>query len=138
MTAETQIIIAAETARQAKEILQRLADAKFPARLAFSIGRLRAELNASSDLAGVEAARRAAIRNYGEDDGKGSIRVTQQNWPAFFAEYAAEAERRIALTILPLPLAILDHAPDVTPAEMAALIPFLETCCEPVPQEAMV
>jgi hypothetical protein len=115
---------------QALQVLARFADYDFPAdagRLRFGVARTFAALRSVPEVIAAEAARQAAIRHHGKDDGKGQVRVLPEALAAFLAEYAPVAEQEIELTVTKLPAQVMDFAPPgVTPNDLIPLIEFLE------------
>lgn len=111
----------------ALEPLSRIAGIAMPsAREAFAVARLFGSLRADPDVQGGEAARLAMFSKYGEKkDGK--LHVGADKLPLLIAEYRPIAERKIEFLLAKLPLSILDSIGPVSPAEMLALQPFLET-----------
>ena len=67
----------------------------------------------------------AMIRKHGVEK-DGAISVPPEKLPAFLAEYGPIAEKPIDFELTPLPMAILEHAPEMTPGDMIALEPLFE------------
>ena len=104
---------------------QGLAASNFPARVAYRIGRLITRLQLNPDIMAAEKIRAAAVRKFGtEKDAMISVDPDKQR--EFSDEYGPVASTMIDLDIQRLPVSILDHAPEMTPADMAVLEPFLE------------
>jgi hypothetical protein len=114
-------------ALNAHTALQKMLAAQFPAKQAFAISRNIARLGACPDVPACEAARLAAIRNFGVPlpDGAG-MTVPPERMAEFLAEFQPIAVAEIELDITPIPVAVLERAPDMSPSDMMALEPFWE------------
>lgn len=102
--------------------LQKLSAASFPAKEAFALAKALAKLRSNADVIATDEARRACATRHGKDNGQGQTVVPPENFAAFIAEYEPIASQEIELDIEPLPLSILDHAPEMTPEDMLALM----------------
>ena len=108
----------------ALQALQKLAGANFPAMEAFQIAKAIATLNADTNVVAIDRTRHAMAKKHGVEK-DGMLSVPPEKMPAFLAEYGPVADASIEVDLAPLPFSILEHAPEMTPAELMALEPFL-------------
>jgi hypothetical protein len=108
---------------QALQALQRMATMdEFPGALSYRIARVIARLQINPDLMAFDTARAAIVRKLSG----GAPSLPADKLPEFMAEYDPLAMTPITLDLPRLPLAILDHAAKIKPADVMALEPFLE------------
>ena len=120
------IVIPVGQALQALQVLQRMATVQFPVAMhAYRIGRVIARLQMHPDLMAADEARATAVRKFGAEK-DGQISVAPDRIAEFSAQYGPIAVLPVSLEVPKLPVAILEHAPPMTPADMMALEPFLE------------
>ncbi len=117
--------LAAGQAIVAIQSLQKLMAAPFPAMEAFQIAKALAVLSANPNVVATDRTRLAMVRKHGVEK-QGGISVPPEKLPAFLAEYGPIAEKPIDFELTPLPMAILGHAPEMTPGDMIALEPLFE------------
>lgn len=118
------VCVAAGQALVALQALQKLAGANFPAMLAFQIAKAIATLTADTNVVAIDRTRHAMAKKHGVEH-NGVLTVPPEKMPGFIAEYAPVADALIEVEVTPLPFSILEHAPEMTPAELMALQPFL-------------
>ena len=125
---QSTIKLPAGQALQALQALQRVFEARFPAKLARKIAKAIAVLSANPDIIATEKTRLVTIRKYGVEATNGSITVPPEQLISFSEEYGPIATESIGIEMNRLPVEILDYLPDacMTPADMAALEPFWE------------
>ena len=117
--------LAAGHAIVAIQALQKLMAAPFPAMEAFQIAKALAVLSVNPNVVATDRTRLAMVRKHGVEK-DGGVSVPPEKMPAFLAEYGAVAEKPVEFDLAPLPMAILEHAPEMTPGDMVALQPLFE------------
>lgn len=123
-------------ALQALQALQRLFESKFPAKLARQIAKAIAVLSANPDIVALNKTREKLILQYGKEiPGGWAVEPGTKNAVAFSGEYTPIAAEMAELSITPLPIAILNYAPDMTPSDMGALEPFWEEESQPTKED---
>ena len=123
-TAQPRLRVRAAHALAAIQALQKLSGANFPAMEAFQIAKTLATLTANTTLVATDKTRLAMAKKYGAEK-DGMITVPPDKMLAFIADYGPVADAFVELDLARLPFSILEHAPQMTPAEMMALQPFL-------------
>lgn len=110
--------------RTAAPVLQKLATADVPPRLAYLLARAIREI--SPELESIEVVRTKLVTQFGDEQPDGSWRVAESQAAEFQAAWDELLDTEAALEIVPIPI---QHFPDslrLTPAEMLTLLFLLE------------
>lgn len=103
--------------------LQKLVAASLPALMALKVARLIHRLN--PELEPASATRLSVFRQFGiEKDGQ--IQVPTERLPDFQAALEPLFSECVEIDCQPLPIALFEHAPDMTVEEMMVLLPFIQ------------